>query len=135
MINCMEIAKFLKESVEWLTEQQCGCGTYKLDERLAVCIGWSQGYDENDSCCIHAKDDPSYCITAGIKVWTSDSMRTDYDWLNFPYYENEEVWDTDISLSPSENYEELAKYFLEKYDSLKDFEIDKDGKIIEEVVI
>ena len=58
-------------------------------------------------------------------------MRTDYDFINSPYYEDTgDVWDTDVSISPFENYEELADYFLTEYEAMSKFEIEDDGKII-----
>ena len=85
MLNKQEIAKFIKESVEWLIEHQEGCCHYKLDDHLAVCVGWSAGYgDKKRDDIIQAKDSFDWGINVGLKVWTSDSaMLTDYDWINF----------------------------------------------------
>ena len=128
-----EIAKFIKESVEWLVKEQCGCCRYKLDDHLAVFVGWSGGYgEEHRDDVIQAKDDPDYGINVGIKVWTSDDMWTDFDWLNFPYEEDGDVWDMSLGIKPNANYESLAKSMLEWYDEVKDFEINNDGKIIKE---
>lgn len=126
-----KIAKFVKESVEWLIEEQQGCCTYKLDDHLAVCVGWSEGYgDEKREDVIQAKDSFDWGINVGIKVWTSDYMQTDFDWLNFPYEENGDVWDMSLSVEPNDNYEELAKSILELYDEVKDFTLDDSGKIL-----
>ncbi|MBR3242270.1 MAG: hypothetical protein IKG72_13025 [Bacillus sp. (in: Bacteria)] len=38
-----EVATFIKESVEWLIREDCGCCTHKLDDRLAICVGWPAG--------------------------------------------------------------------------------------------
>ena len=125
-----ELANKIKEAVELLINEDCGCVTIKLDDTFAVCVGWLDGYDITDTGAIHSKQDPTWCINAGIKVWTSDSMRTDYDFINSPYYENTgDVWDTDVSISPFENYEELADYFLTEYEAMSKFEIEDDGKI------
>lgn len=125
-----ELAKKIKEAVEWLINEDCGCVTIKLDDTFAVCVGWLDGYDITDTGAIHSKQDPTWCINAGIKVWTSDSMRTDYDFINSPYYEdNGDVWDTDVSISPFENYEKLADFFLIEYEAMLKFEIEDDGKI------
>ena len=131
MLN--KIAKFIKESVEWLIEEQQGCCRYKLDDHLAVFVGWSEGYgDELRDDVIQAKDNPDWGINVGIKVWTSDYMQTDFDWLNFPYEDGSEpyVWDLCLSVEPNDNYEALAKSMIDMYNEVKDFTLDDDGKIL-----
>lgn len=139
-----EIVKFIAESVEWLVAEQQGCCRYKLDDHLAIFVGWSAGYgEEKRNDVIQAKDDPDYGINVGIKVWTSDDMWTDFDWLNFPYYENGEVLDMGMAIVyrddiaegflESVDYEPLADALLRWYDELKDLKMNDDGKIIEEV--
>lgn len=138
-----KIAAFIKESVEWLQKEQMGCCRYKLDDHLAIFVGWSAGYgNEKRNDVIQAKDDPDYGINVGIKVWTSDDMWTDFDWLNFPYYENGDVLDMgmviaysdDITdgLSESVDYEPLADALLRWYDEIKDLEMNDNGMIIRE---
>jgi hypothetical protein len=113
-----ELATWLEDSVNWLVENQEGCATYKLDNRLAVCVGWEDFGD-------------GWETVVGIKVWTSDDMRTDYDWINAPYYENGDVIDTTTSISQNDNFNELAKWLLSEYTSLASLKIERDGKIIE----
>lgn len=125
-----ELAKEIESAVEWLIKEDCGCCTIKLDDTLAVCVGWLDGYDVTDTDTIHSKQNPSYCINAGIKSWKSDNLRTDYDFINSPYYEDGDVWDTDVSISPNENYEALADYFLIEYEAISELEIETNGKII-----
>lgn len=128
-----KIAKFVKESVEWLQENQQGCCKYKLDDHLAVFVGWSAGYgEEKRDDVIQAKDDPDWGINAGIKVWTSDYMQTDYDFLNFPYYESGEVLDLGMSIAPNENYEFVAEDLLKWYYDVSCFTLDDSGKILRE---
>jgi hypothetical protein len=130
-----KIVEFVKESVEWLQEEQQGCCRYKLDDHLAIFVGWSAGYgDEERYDVIQAKDDLDYGINVGIKVWTSDDMWTDFDWLNFPYYENGDVLDMSLSIAPNDNYEQIAKSLLSWYDEVKDLELDNDGKILKEAI-
>lgn len=139
-----EIIKFVKESVEWLVAEQQGCCTYKLDDHLAICVGWSIGYGKelrNDV--IQAKDDPDYGINIGIKVWTSDaSMLTDYDWINFPYYESGDVLDMGLAIAyrdditdgllESVDYGPLVDSLLRWYEEVEDLELNDDGLIFEE---
>lgn len=128
-----EIVKFIKESVEWLQKEQCGCCRYKLDDHLAIFVGWLDGYgNEKRDDVIQAKDDLDWGINVGIKVWTSDYMQTDYNWLNFPYYESGEVLDMGLSVTPNDNYDTLADDMLRWYDEVKDLELNDNGMIIEE---
>ena len=130
-----ELAQEIKSAVEWLIKEDSGCSTIKLDDRLAVCVGWSDGYDEDDNTLIHSKESPTFCINAGIKVWTSDNLRTDFDWINSPYYEdNCEVWDNDCSISPDEDYTRMAEFFLKEYETLSAMTIAKDGRILRETM-
>lgn len=128
------IANEIRDAVEWLKEEQTGCSTYKLDNRLAICTGWSDGYDPEDEHVIH--DDGNgygtWAIVAGIKVWTSDDLRTDYDFINYPYFESGDVWDTGVSISPNEDYNELADWFLKEYTEMSKYDIDEDGLIHED---
>lgn len=125
-----EVATFLKDSVEWLIDEQMGCSTYKLDDRLGICVGWESGFDANDEDVIHSNDEPTWAIVAGIKVYTSDDMRTDYDWISYPYFANGDTVDTSVSVSPNENYDELANYFIGEFEGMKDWEIEEDGLVI-----
>ena len=125
------LAKEIKSAVEWLKKENCGCTTLKLDDRLAVCVGWSDGFDSDDETVIHGK--PATCaMVAGIKVWTTDDMRTDIDWIDVPYYEDGSVYDTEQSIYPNdEDYVWLATHFLNAFDILKELDIDEKGLIHE----
>lgn len=128
-----EIAKFVKESVEWLVAEQQGCCTYKLDDHLAICVGWSAGYgEEKRDDVIQAKDSYDYGINVGIKVWTSDYMQTDYDWLNFPYYDDGEVLDMGMSIAPNDNYELIADDLLKWYGEVENIVLADNGRILED---
>lgn len=124
-----DLVLYLKQSVEWLQKEDEGCCTFKLDNRLAVCIGWSDGFDPNDDFVIHSKTSPTWGICAGIKVWTSDDMRTDFDWINMPYWTDGEVWDTSVTIGKNENYETLVDWFLGAYEAMSKYCITKKGEI------
>ena len=126
------LAKEIQYAVKWLIEEDCGCSTIKLDDKLAVCVGWSDGYDPNDAWGIHSKENPTFCITAGIKVWTSDYLRTDFDWINSPYYSNGDVWCHDLTVSLDNNYKAIVEWFWKEYQTLSKFKISKDGLILNE---
>lgn len=128
-----EIKKFLKKSVKWLKRNQQGCCRHILDDHLAIFVGWSAGYgNEKRKCVIQAKDNLDYGINAGLKVWTSDDMWTDFDWLNFPYYDDGDVLDMSLGIKPRENYGQTAKSLLEWYDEVKDIVLDDNGRILED---
>lgn len=125
------LAKEIKAAVKWLKEEDHGCVTLKLDGTLAVCVGWSDGFDPDDETVIHSKTSPTYAICAAIKAWGSDSMRTDLDWIDAPYYEDGSIYDIEQSISPDQNYKWLAENFLKDYDILKEMDIDENGLIHE----
>lgn len=128
-----EIAKFIEESVEWLQEEQCGCCRYPLDDHLSVFVGWSAGYgDEKRDDVIQAEDSFDWGIDVGIKVWTSDYMQTDYDYLNFPFYKNGDVLDMSLSVAPNADYEQIAQSLLKWYEEVEDLEMNDDGLILKE---
>ena len=130
-----EVANFIKDSVESLKDGSSTNNRLKLDDRLAVFVGWSDGYDEDDETVIHNEDEPSYAINAGIKVWTSDDMWTDFDFLNFAYHKDGDIEDISLSIGPDDakdGYKSVAKWLLDEYESIKDLNISEDGLIIEE---
>lgn len=129
-----DIIKFVKQSVEWLQKEQQGCCHYKLDDHLAICVGWSAGYGKKiRDDIIQSKDDPDYGINVGIKVWTSDAtMLTDFDWINFPYYDDGEVLDMSLEIAPNENYKHITDSLLKWYNEIKNISLDNNGKILKD---
>lgn len=128
-----EIAKFVKESVKWLQKEQQGCCRYKLDDHLAIFVGWSAGYgEEKRDDVIQAKDNLDYGINVGIKVWTSDYMQTDFDWLNFPYYDDGEVLDMSLGIALNENYKHIADSLLKWYEEVENIVLADNGRILED---
>ena len=126
------ISKWLEESKNWLVDNQSGCCTLKLDDRLAICVGWSAGYGEEPrEDVIQAIDNLDYAIVAGVKVWTSDDMRTDFDFINFPYKEDDDVYDDATSITEDEDFDWLAEVLITDYEALEGLEINKDGLIKE----
>ena len=127
-----QLSQWLKESVDWLIDRQEGCCTFILDDHLAVCVGWSEGYgSEPREDIIQGIDDLDYAVNAALKVWTSDSMRTDLDYINAPYYPNGEAVDISVSISKDEDYDALAEYFLKEYEGFKSVVISDNGEITE----
>lgn len=126
------VAKWIKESTDWLIDNQQGCCTLKLDDSLAICVGWSNGFDE-EPCgnLIQAKDNLDYAVVAGVKVWTSDDMRTDFDFINFPYRKGGDIYDDTYTIAKNEDFDWLANALITDYEALEWLEIDKDGLIKE----
>lgn len=129
-----EVQKFLKESVNTLLTTDYTCCRLDLDEKLAIYVGWSGGYGhELRDDVIQDPENPDWAINAGIKVSTSDYMQTDYDFLNFPYETDGEVWDEGLSLNledEKDNYSKIAEWFLKDYEELKKLNITEKGEII-----
>ena len=127
-----EISKWIKESVKELIASQQGCGTLKLDDHLAICVGWSNGFgDEPREDVIQAIDNLDYAVVTGVKVWTSDDMRTDFDFINFPYCKGGDVYDDTYTIAKDEDFDWLANALITDYEVLEGLEIDKDGEVKE----
>ncbi len=127
------LAEEIKSAVEWLKEEDCGCVTLKLNGTLAVCVGWSDGFDPDDETVIHSKTEPTWAICAAIKAWGSDDLRTDLDYIDAPYYEDGSVYDTEMSIYPDDKYYIwVAAALLKEFDFLKELDIDKKGLIHEQ---
>lgn len=125
-----ELIEAIEDAIDYMKNGGTGCYTFKLDNRLAVCVGWCDGYDPADVDLIHDKEEPTWCLNAGIKVHTSDSMRTDYEYINAPFYRSGDVWTTDVSLGYHEDVESLVDYLLKEYEAMKKCEIAEDGEIL-----
>lgn len=125
-----ELIEAIEDAIDYMKKGGNGCFTFKLDNRLAVCVGWLDGYDPADVDLIHDKEEPTWCLNAGIKVHTSDSMRTDYEYINAPFYRSGDVWTTDVSLGYHEDVESLVDYLLKEYEAMKKCEIAEDGEIL-----
>ena len=126
------VAKWLKESTDWLIDNQQGCCTLKLDDHLAICVGWSNGFgDEPRKDVIQAIDNLDYAVVAGVKVWTSDDMRTDFDFINFPFCKGGDVYDDTYTIAKDEDFDWLANALITDYEVLEGLEIDKDGEVKE----
>jgi hypothetical protein len=59
-------------------------------------------------------------------------MLTDFDWINFPYYDDGEVLDMGLAIAPNENYEEIADSLLKWYEEVENMVLADDGRILED---
>lgn len=112
------VKAFIKDAVDGLLSGTATNYRYKLDDRLAIFVGWSDGFDPSDDDVIHGPYDPTYGMVAGIKVWTSDDMWTDYDYLNYPYMMNGTIYDYDYPIVESTDYADLTKRLLADYNTM-----------------
>lgn len=132
--RAQKAATFIKESVEWLLSQECGCCTIRLTASTQLSVGWEDGFDPKDPSVIHSKSEPTWGICVGIKALEGDDMKTDFEWLATPYAadgdnEGEVFSNLETSISPEEDYEKTFEYLIGEYeDLLKDYKVQKDGK-------
>lgn len=116
-----EVANFIKDSVEKLqTTDYTNC-KYNLDDKLAIYVGWSGGYDaeETSDLEIHSKKNPTYAINAVIGV-RNDADYADLDYITIPYYETDgEAYNCQYTVSPKEDYTYLADSLLKAYEDIK----------------
>lgn len=133
-LSADKAADFIKESVEWLIQQDMGCCTKELTPEVQLAVGWLDGYDPEDPMLIHSKDNPTWCICVGIVAADGDDMETDLDWLTIPYVadgENEGDVFSDLmtSLSPKDNYAKVFEGLVKEYEGiLKEYDVHSDGK-------
>lgn len=132
--RAQKAAAFIKESVEWLLQQDCGCCTIRLTAATQLAVGWENGFDPEDSSVIHSKSEPTWAICVGIKAIEGDDLKTDFEWLTTPYVadgdnEGEVFSNLETPLSPEDDYEKTFEYLIGEYQGLlKDYKVHRDGK-------
>lgn len=117
--SASDLAKFIEESVDNLLAGTATNNQYKLDNDWAVYVGWSDaGYTDDFESVIHDENDPDWTICAKIAT-THEAVWADYDFCDMPYNEKTgDVWDTDMAISPEENYQNTAAWLLDEYNEL-----------------
>ena len=132
--RAQKAAAFIKESVEWLLSQECGCCTTRLSASTQLAVGWENGFDPKDSSVIHSKSEPTWCICVGIKALEGDDMKTDFELLTTPYVadgddKGEVFSNLEMPLSHEDDYEKTFEYLIGEYGSLlKEYKVQEDGK-------
>ena len=132
--RAQKAAAFIKESVEWLLSQECGCCTTRLSALTQLAVGWEKDFDPKDPSIIHSKSEPKYGICVGIKALEGDDMKTDFEYLTTPYVadgdnKGEVFSNLETSLSPEDDYEKTFEYLIGEYGNLlKEYKVQKDGK-------
>lgn len=117
--SASDLAQFMKESVTHLLTSDATNNRYILDSDWAVYVGWSDaGYTDDFESVIHDEKEPSWTICCKIAT-THEYVWADYDFCDMPYNEETgEVWDTDMGISPEENYQQTAAWLLDQYNEL-----------------
>lgn len=134
--RAQKAATFIKESIEWLLLQECGCCTVRLTWATQLAVGWEKGFDPEDPSVIHSKSEPEWGICVGIKAVDGDDMKTDFEWLTTPYVadganEGEVFSNLEEPLSPKDDYEEVFKYLMGQYQEvMKEYAVYKDGRCL-----
>lgn len=128
MENLKEVAKFLKDEVEFLKEnEEYAGGWLQLSNGLAIVVCWEEGWGkEKRDDAIQSKSNPDYALVAGIKVYNPHDT-PDY-WTMLSDEEGNIVTET-TGITPNENYEHLAKVLLQDFENVKDVDYDEDGVI------
>lgn len=107
------IASELKKGIKWM-EDHPETTIYRIYRQsgLIICLYWCDGYDPNDSDTIHAKDDPQWCLAAGVKV--DNPNEWDGYYLDSPMDKNGDLLTDDVSISPNEDYNFLSDWLLKE---------------------
>ena len=120
MISIDKLAKRIKDAVQDLFKTD-DATTYKfqLDGDLAIYVGWSSGFDPEDSDLCHSKSQPEYCINVKIAE-NAYGIDIDYPWVCMPWdKESGEVYDTDCCISSDTDYRSTAKWLLDSYKDIR----------------
>jgi len=126
--NIKKIADFLQEACEYFKKNpdSCCCYHFPLSEDLSLYVGWSDGYDMADTDIIKSQGDRpdnkngwtcGWAVNAAVKV-RNDCDDSDFDWLDYPFYEDGECWDNGITMRPDQSrrdYRNDAKWFLKTF--------------------
>ena len=113
--NVDDLEEFLKSSVEDLQKTEYTCCRYYLGDEIAIFVGWSNGFgDDLRDDVIQDPKNPNWAICVGI--FKDVYYWCDFDWLEMPIIKNNnDCWDTIESISPNENFRNLAIYILKNY--------------------
>lgn len=118
-----ELAKFLKDSANNLYKKhENGCYRFITNplSDLAIYIGWSPGFDPKDAEQFGSYvDENGYGVVAGIKI-RNDADWAEFEFLDSPWYKNGEVYDSEVSISSSTDFNKLADELLDMEKEMED---------------
>ena len=131
MISVKDLAKWLKEEVEFLKENQDYVGGWlQLGNGLAATVLWSPGFgDEKRDDVIQAEDHPDYALVCGIKIYNPHD--TPDGWLMLSDKEGNIVTE-ESGIQPDADYEAEAKWLLDDFERVSLVDYDEYGVITSE---
>lgn len=118
----MRKEKFIEsftKAVKEMRQHKNGCYYWWLDtdnngNNWAIVLGWSDGYEEDDS---DELSDGTWHLTAKVAYQSHNSiMQCDYDvdWT-MPYNEDGDVWDTDTTVYLKDNHQETVDWLINQF--------------------
>ena len=117
--------KQLKEAVEWLYENKCGCCHFHLltDDKgreWSIVIGWSDGFDENEEGDF-SDEGFHICSKIAFQEWNA-GMQTDYDWdFKMPCYPNSnDICDTSTDIARDVEWDSYAEFLNKEFKDVTD---------------
>lgn len=128
MVSVKELAKWLKEEVEFLKEnQEYVGGWYDLGGGLAATVLWEEGWgDEPRDDVIQATANPDWGLCAGIMLMNLDD--TPDGWFMPWDSKTGDIICETTGIEPNEDYEKLAQFLLDDYNYVKDADIKSNGE-------
>lgn len=123
-MNKAKLANELKQSVEWLWNNKCGCSHWHLltDDKgreWSIVLGWSDGFDESDNDRYFVDEGMAICSMIGYQE-PNTIMQTDMD-IDFlqPFDEKTgDVCDTNSAVSREEDFNQLAESLLSTFENV-----------------
>ena len=130
MNDIKELAKWLEEEVEFLKNNQDYVGGwYDLGNGLGAVVLWEEGWgDEIRDDAIQATDNPDWALCAGIMLINKDD--TPDGWFMPWDSKTGDIICETTGITPNEDYEKLAGWLLDDFNSVKDLEIKPNGEVI-----
>ena len=125
-LTVVGLAKEIKEGIEWLWKNKCGCCrwwflTDDKRRRWSIVIGWSDGFDDDMKNDDWLDGTYAICSKIGYEEW-NNVMQTDMDWDFLMPYDEEtgEVDDTCSPIARNVNYMRLAEELMDEFKRVTD---------------
>ena len=131
MPDVKELAKWLEEEVEFLENNQDYVGGwYLLPNGLAATVLWEDGWgDEVRDDAIQSAKNPDWALCAGILVY-NPSDTPDGWFMPWDSKTGDIICET-TGITPTEDYENLAKWLIQCFNEVKDCEIKPNGEVMD----
>lgn len=87
------------------------------DLPFSIVGGWQGGFDPEDTdCLLPSKSSPTYAMCVKIVVNEGPYAYTDYEIMNMPWREGEDVYDVEWILTPDVDLDQLAEVMIREYE-------------------